>query len=255
MSDVKLICGDCLDALAGIDDGCVQLIVTSPPYNKEGLNASKDRSPTIKGRRWTSHHIDYGAFDDNLSEPEYQAWQVAVLAELYRVCGDGASLFYNHKPRTKMYRVVHPLEWIFKTEWRLAQEITWDRGSTPAIGPTRFYPTTEKVYWLFKGDKPRVFNREYANHKEVWRIGAEQDNPHPAPFPLEIPLRCVGACSTTGDTVLDPFMGSGTTGIACAQLGRNFIGIEKTPRWHELAQRRIEQARAQLALPLFGAAE
>jgi site-specific DNA-methyltransferase (adenine-specific) len=170
---------------------------------------------------------------------------------LYRVTVEGGSLFYNHKPRTLLRRIVHPVEWLTKTEWSLAQEITWDRGSTPALRPDRFYPTTEKVYWLFKGDRPRLFNAAYAIHKEVWRVNADQDNPHPAPFPLEIPLRCVGACSAPGDVVLDPFTGSGQTGVACAQLGRNFIGIERETKWHEYAQRRIAAAQAQLVMPLF----
>lgn len=249
MSTVELFCGDCLDILPTLAAGSVDLIVTSPPYNKEGLNASKDRSATISGRRWGSHHITYDVFDDNMPEQEYQEWQIDVLEKLYRVCAPDGSLFYNHKPRTKMYHVIHPLEWIFKTEWSLVQEITWDRGSTPAISPTRFYPTTEKVYWLTKGDKPH-FNPEYANHKEVWRINADMNNDHPAPFPVELAMRCIGAGSVVDGAVLDPFMGSGTAGVVCAQLGRNFIGIEKSPAFFAIAQRRIAAAQAQLRMEI-----
>ena len=57
-----------------------------------------------------------------------------------------------------------------------------------------------------------------------------------------------------GDTVLDPFMGSGTTGVACMKLGRNFIGVEKDAGYFKIAERRIEQARQQLVMPLFGGA-
>ena len=76
---------------------------------------------------------------------------------------------------------------------------------------------------------------------------------HPAEKPLSVMLWALERFTHPGQTVLDPFMGSGTTGVACMKLGRNFIGIEKDPGYFAIAQRRIEQARAQLALPLFSA--
>jgi DNA modification methylase len=71
---------------------------------------------------------------------------------------------------------------------------------------------------------------------------------HPTQKPIALMKWCVEKISRPGDTILDPYMGSGTTGIACAQLGRNFIGIEKDPHYFAIAQRRIEQAQAQPAL-------
>jgi len=61
---------------------------------------------------------------------------------------------------------------------------------------------------------------------------------------------CVERASKPGDTILDPFMGSGTTGVACVQTGRNFIGIEIDPGYFEIAQKRIAEARRQMVLPL-----
>jgi hypothetical protein len=68
---------------------------------------------------------------------------------------------------------------------------------------------------------------------------------HPSPKPLDYMLRLVARLTRPGDTVLDPFMGSGTTGVACVQTGRNFIGVEIDPGYFAIAQRRIEQAQAQ----------
>lgn len=73
---------------------------------------------------------------------------------------------------------------------------------------------------------------------------------HPSPKPLDYMLKLIERVTNLGDIVLDPFMGSGTTGMACMKLGRNFIGIEKEPKYFEIAKRRIEQAAAQLLLPL-----
>jgi DNA modification methylase len=71
---------------------------------------------------------------------------------------------------------------------------------------------------------------------------------HPTQKPIALMKWCVEKISRPGDTILDPYMGSGTTGIACAQLGRNFIGIEKDPHYFAIAERRIRAAEAQPAL-------
>jgi len=74
---------------------------------------------------------------------------------------------------------------------------------------------------------------------------------HPTPKPIEFMLKLIERLTRPGDTILDPFMGSGTTGVACMKLGRNFIGIERDPGYFAIAQRRIAAAQAQLILPLF----
>ena len=77
------------------------------------------------------------------------------------------------------------------------------------------------------------------------------DSPlHPAQKPLALLTYLIEKATQPEDTVLDPFMGSGTTGVACVQTGRRFIGIEIDPKYYEIAQRRIAEAEAQLRLPL-----
>jgi DNA modification methylase len=73
---------------------------------------------------------------------------------------------------------------------------------------------------------------------------------HPTQKPEEVMARLAEMLSPEGATVLDPFMGSGTTGVACVQTGRNFIGIEIDPTYFAIAERRIEEARQQLRMPL-----
>jgi len=93
--------------------------------------------------------------------------------------------------------------------------------------PADFYATHFGTYW-----------RE---HKVI---------EHPCPKPIELYKWMCGWASLDGDTILDPFMGSGTTGVACVQTGRNFIGIEIDPGYFEIAQKRIAEARRQMVLPL-----
>jgi site-specific DNA-methyltransferase (adenine-specific) len=84
--------------------------------------------------------------------------------------------------------------------------------------------------------------------QDLWCINPETSIDHPAPFPLEIPKRALTLWTFPGDTVLDPFCGSGTTGVACVQTGRNFIGIEVFEEYCAIARKRITEAAMQKVL-------
>ena len=90
----KIYCIDVLEGLKNIDDNSIDLIITSPPYNKVGLNGIQ------KGKKWNKT-IDYDGDpqNDNMDENEYQKWQLNILNELFRVLKEDGSLFYNHKNR------------------------------------------------------------------------------------------------------------------------------------------------------------
>ena len=77
----------------------------------------------------------------------------------------------------------------------------------------------------------------------MWTIAPEQGNPHPAPFPLELARRCIA--STEAQTVLDPFMGSGTTAVAAQIEGRDWIGIELSEQYADMARERVARARGE----------
>ena len=91
------------------------------------------------------------------------------------------------------------------------------------------------MIYLFAKEKFRLAKGDA--QRDVWRIDQERDNLHPAPFPLELPLRCIQA--TDAQVVLDPFMGSGTTAVAAEQLGRNWIGIELLKKFCDDANDRL----------------
>lgn len=225
----RIYCCDVLEGLRSLPDNSIDLIVTSPPYNKGFYNKHKKRS------KWDfcktkSRVIKYGDFDDTLQPDEYEKWQRDILTECCRVIKPTGSIFYNHKDILYEHNTIHPC---FVYDYPLKQVIVWDRGCTLSIDKSYFYPTTEYVYWIKKNADARVyFDRSNAIfQKNVWRLNPEKNNNHPAPFPLELPENCILACTKEGDIVLDPFMGSGTTARAAKKHGRHYIGFELNPEY------------------------
>ena len=99
-----------------------------------------------------------------------------------------------------------------------------------------------------------VFVGNAQEKKKVSEYPLVQDDAHPTVKPLGLMRKYVGICSHADQTILDPFMGSGTTGVAAVQMGRDFIGIEREPKYFDIACRRIEQAQRQGDLFIEGAA-
>jgi site-specific DNA-methyltransferase (adenine-specific) len=221
----KVINGDCLVEMKNIPDKSIDMVLTSPPYNLGN-----------------SHHTGnkrHKAYNDNLPEREYQEWQITVLNECYRVLKDNGSLIYNHKNRIKEGVQITPYQWILKTEFIIKQELVWFNGSQN-FDKIRFYPMTERIYWLAKSPKTKLFNT--INHhdlfdKKEWKsVGTKGQ--HTRAFPekmVEDFLRCFPGAKI----ILDPFAGSGTTGVACKNLNRNYILIEKEPEYIEIINKRL----------------
>lgn len=218
-----------------LPDEAVNLTITSPPYNIKNPSTGKtDKSPKAWRVQW---------YPDDMPEPEYQRWQIDVLNEVWRVTKNGGSLFYNHKVRGVNGRGIHPWSWISQSKWELVQQIVWDRNDTNNHGATRFFPVDELIFWLCKGDPYTNKESGFAKYSTVWRIGYSRLSQHPAPFPIELPTRCIQACSKEGDLVLDCFSGSGTTMVAARNLNRRGIGVEKNDvKWnHPYAMKRLGQ--------------
>ncbi|MGC8852376.1 MAG: DNA-methyltransferase [Hydrogenobacter sp.] len=228
----KVICGDVLQVLREIPDNSIDLGITSPPYNKKEKNGG-----------WLVSRVIYKGFKDNMPEEEYQAWQIEVLNELYRVIKEGGSFFYNHKVRYEKGRMIHPLEWLSKTKWNLWQEIIWNRKIAGNIRGWRFWQVDERIYWLVKG-KPKELRPEHAKLTSVWEIRPETGHKdHPAVFPLELPTRIIySILGQEKGVVIDPFCGTGTTLVASKLLGKDYIGIDISEEYVRYAQERLAQA-------------
>ena len=151
---------------------------------------------------------------------------------------DGA-IFYNNKERTKQNILQENGD--ITSGFPLRQKIIWHRKTMYDFNRARFANAHEIIY-VIAMPKFQLLPK-HTGMGDVWSILPERNNSHPAPFPIEVPGRCIWAtCEPDKHTVLDPFAGSGTTLVAAAQQGCRYIGIEKSPRYAEMARRRAKKA-------------
>lgn len=240
----KIHCIDVLEGLKQLEDESIDLIITSPPYNKAGFNGKHKRTKHCIWNKTIdySNNIDV----DCMPEEEYEKWQISILNECFRVLKKDGSMFYNHKVRTKNNKISHPLEWINLSSFYCRQIITWDRTNSPNQDTCRYVPTTELIFWLCKTNKNPRFKRDSdcLFKTEVWRLPPNKQNGHPAPFPIEIPDNIIPSIAQGEKiTVLDPFMGSGTVALSSIKHNCDYIGFDISQEYIDLTNKRINEER------------
>jgi modification methylase len=240
--------GDCLKLMAVMPEESVDLIVTSPPYNLR--NSSGGGMHNGNGGLWEKASLLKGYandFDDNMPRDEYVAWQRECLQAMLRLLNDTGAIFYNHKWRVQdgLLEDQHDIV----SGFPVRQIIIWQRAGGINFNLGYFLPTYEVIYMICKTKKFRLTKNLDPDHPkkacgigDVWRVPQDLNNKHPAPFPVDIPKRCIE--STDSKIVLDPFMGSGTTAIAAESLGRMWIGIDSAQEYVDLANARIAEWRS-----------
>lgn len=248
METNKIYKMDCLEFMRSLPDECIDLIVTSPPYNKNA-HASAN-VPHQRRESWSNmrgRQIAYDVYSDDMPQEQYEEWQKDVIRECIRILKDTGSIYYNHKDILVEGRIIAP-KWVY--EFPVHQQIIWERPGSPAIDPHYFFPVTEYIYWIPKDPKKMYFDRDKTLQKSnIWRFTPER-NPHPAPFPLALVQKCIATSAPPNSIIYDPFMGSGTTAIATIQSGegRNYIGTEISPSYIDMAEQRIKIETSQLSL-------
>lgn len=231
----KIINGDCLTVMREMPDACVDLVVTSPPYNLK--NSTGNGMKDGRGGKWAGAALvnGYSHYDDNMPHEEYAEWQYNCLKEMYRLIKNDGAIFYNHKWRVQDGLLQDRQDII--RDLPVRQIIIWKRKGGINFNPGYFLPTYEVIYLIPKKNFKLV---PKANaHGDVWEFKQEMKNEHPAPFPVALIDRIIS--STTAQIILDPFMGSGTTAVVAMGLKRNYIGIELSPDYCKMAEQRIER--------------
>jgi site-specific DNA-methyltransferase (adenine-specific) len=233
---------DPVTGLASLPDGCATHVITDPPYsehthNKQWIGAAltADGAPRV-----STAHAGLG-FD-------------AITEEVARAFG------LECRRLAKRWTIVFSdLEWHFRwREWMPIPQVrafVWDKvDSAPQFTGDRPAASAE-VFILFHPDGKKRWNG--GGRRNVYRFPVNGENkgakPHPSTKPLELMEAIIRDFTDPGDLVLDPFAGSGTTGVACRRLGRRFIGWERDEKYHAIAVKRIEAAREQLGLAGIGA--
>ena len=204
----KVICGDCLEVMKGIPDKSVDLVLTDPPYG-----IKRDKQAMGKGGG-IAKNIDYGDYDWDRKIPSKE-----YFVELMRISKNqiifGGNYFVEYLKNSMCWLV-------------------WDKDN----GNTDFADC--ELCWT-------SFNK--AVRKYIWKwSGMLQQNmkckdyrTHPTQKPKELISLILQDYSKEDDLIIDPFLGSGTTAVACKELGRKYIGIEINPKYCEIAERRLAQ--------------
>lgn len=232
IGNATLYLGDCLDVLPLVT---ANACLTSPPYNLGGFHQMHGGNSAT----W-----EYDEFSDDMPETDYQTLQVRIMDAVFSsVTGP---LFYNHKNRIVDGRLISPLEWMNKTKWVIHQQVVINKGSGANVDKRRFFPVHEVMLVCFKTPKDRLQND--ACLTDVWSVEQtnRKDVNHPATMPLSMAKKALSVSGAT--VVLDPYMGSGTTGIAALSQQRGFIGIERSAKYFELACTRIQDSLRQQSL-------
>lgn len=229
----SFICGDAIEEMKKFPDGSFDLVITSPPYNLK--NSTGNGLKDGRGGKWRNAALvnGYATYDDNMPYDEYIEWQRACLGEMLRLIPEDGAVFYNHKWRVQRGLIQDRREII--EGFPVRQIIIWKRKGGINFNAGYFLPTYEVIYLIAK---PKFRLAPKANAVgDIWEFTQEMKNDHPAPFPVALIERIIG--STNAKIILDPFMGSGTTAVAASNLGREFVGIEISEEYCQLARRRM----------------
>jgi site-specific DNA-methyltransferase (adenine-specific) len=258
---IRLYRADCLELLPQLEAGSVDCVVTSPPY-------AEQRAATYGG----------------ISERDYPAWLTKIAGACGQLLRDDGSLLVNireHRTSKGMSDYVHRTRLHIRERTGLVEvdELVWIKPDAMPTAPNTlprrgwerilwFSPTslpfcnaqdtsrtldsfnkTLNRYAVKIGAKPTGTERmpkhpRWLNYVHV-PVGGDVSVQHPAKFPLKLAVWLTQLASQQDATILDPFMGSGTTGVACVKTGRKFIGVEIDPGYFDIAVNRIKKAIAE----------
>lgn len=227
-------CADNVELMNRMPAGSISCIVTSPPYNLK--NSTGNGMKDGRGGKWPKAELQQGYDNhaDTMEHDKYVEWQRDCLTSMMRLLTPDGVIFYNHKWRVQdgLIQDRHDIVDGFPVR----QIIIWKRAGGINFNLGYFLPTYEVIYMICK---PEFKLAKGANKMgDVWEIPQAKGNEHPAPFPQELAQRCIE--STPGGIVLDPFMGSGTTAIAALTLGREWIGIDNSQKYCNMADQRVK---------------
>lgn len=235
IGDATLYLGDCLDVLEEID--AADAVITDPPYCSGARTSAaiSGRGGMSRGQRWAASPIA----NDRMTVTGF-TWLIRQVSQAaYRLLPEGGSFlsFIDWRQYPTLYAVVESVN------FRAQQMVVWDK-SDMALG-NGFRNQHELVLHAAKGT-PTIHHRGTANVLRCKRISSSED--HPTEKPIGIMEQLLKVITDQEQLVCDPFMGSGTTGVAAVAAGRRFIGIEVDPTFFDTACRRIEDAQRQGSL-------
>lgn len=232
---VRLIHGDCLEVLPALEAGSIDFVFIDPPYNV--------------GK-------DYKTHNDNMPDALYLEWVAIFLSEMKRVAKSGC--------------VYIPTKYKLEYWKYLGQEYREIILTYSPAGAFR-WGFVNQFSSLLVNIKPKIYTQNVWHNCQMPGLGwffHENNYGHPGYTSLDISKRVINSFTGPGQTVLDFFMGTGSTGVACVETGRNFVGIEIDADYFAIAEHRIADAQSRMngtarkvdgstvnSLPMFGGSE
>lgn len=243
--------GNCLDILKQLPDNSVDACVTDPPYNisnKKGLDWKFSNYTTIE-EKW-----------DSFKDTNYYQFSFDWIREIIRIVKPNGNIFIFGS-----YHGIFTIGFLLQTIFDrcIISQIVWYKvDAQPNITCRMFTESTEFIIWAVNNENKKASNwtfnydiiKQINNNKQmrnVWEIPVTKSieknhGKHPSQKPASVINRIILAGTNKGDIVIDPFSGSGTTGVICQQQGRNWIMIEKEREYNLIAEKRIQELEQQL---------
>lgn len=226
IGSATLYCGDCLEVLTQLEG--VGAVVTDPPYLMGSASSRAGKNFRSRVGDWSNASLWYSAWMS-------AAWNIMPDTGSMWVCGNWRSM-----------PVITMAGDSFGAS--MSSVVVWDKEW---IGVGSMRGLRQRYELIFQFGKPR-YGVESRSEPDIWPVPWSSQRPsgHEAEKPVALMERAIGLCD--GDTILDPFMGSGTTGVAAIRAGRRFIGVEIEPTYFDTACRRIGEAQRQPDLFVSG---
>ncbi len=233
----RLYQGDALHLLRALPEGSVDAVITDPPYSSGGMfRGDRNADPTIKYVQ-TATILERPTFPgDNRDQRSFRYWCAMWLADACRATKPGgvAAVFADWRQLPTMTDAIQMGGWV----WRGI--LVWDKtGAARPMSGGGFSNQCEFIVWGTKGAKADGF--PYLPGVVKQRVRRD-DKFHITGKPLALMREVVRITPAAGGVVLDPFLGSGTTGVAAVELGHRFVGFEIDPPWLEVSRERIAKA-------------
>ena len=224
----QIICGDCLEVMKEMKDKTVDMILTDIPYGAVTQNGEERAKYDGQLRKINKEYADVLNFD-----------LLSFLSECYRLSRGSIYIFCGIEQVSTVF------SYFYEKRDCMTRQCVWRKTNpAPSNGQHMWLSSIENC--IFVKFRKTTFNQLCKS--SVWDYPVGRSKVHPTEKPLKLFEYLIQSSSNEGDIIFDPCIGSGTTAVAALNTGRFFIGIEKEPKYVEIARKRVEQAQAQQSL-------